>query len=329
MPTNRRTFIVAAASAAASSSMSSAFAQAGTPEQAKILVGFPPGGGTDAAARRLAEGLRGLYARTVVVDNKPGASGRLVVDEMRRGPSDGSIMVVQPEAVVTQQPHVDPKNTSYTIDDVIAIGGIGLIQQAFAVGPAVPETVKSMKEFFEWARANPSKANFGTTGTNSPQDFLIRPVLKELGLQITHVPYRGSAPGVQDLIAGQISGFLSPVGDSLPHQATGRMRLLGTSGERRSRFAPDVPTFIEQGLPAMTLTEWFGVWMSRGTSEAVRTKAAAAVHAVVAQPATAEALAKFGIDASPIGQQEFATAIRTSHAAWADRLRKIGFKPEV
>ena len=328
MPITRRRLLFAGASVIPAAFGIHAFAQSVLLEQVRVLVGFPSGGGTDSAARRVAEGIRGVYGKTLVVENKPGASGRLVVDEMRRGPADGSIMVVQPEAVITQQPHVDPKNTHYSIDDVAAIGGIGQIQHAFAVGPAVPDSVRSMKDFFAWARANQGKANFGTPGANSAQDFLMRPVLQELNLQLTHAPYRGSAPGVQDLIGGQISAFFSPVGDSLPHQGTGRMRLLGTSGERRAKFAPDVQTFAEQGFPAMTLAEWYGVWMSKGTPDATRAAAASAISSAVMQPACVEALGKFGIEATPIGQQEFAAAVRASYAAWAERLRKIGFQPE-
>lgn len=328
MPTYRRIFLLAGISLAVSATLPGALAQTPQLEQARILVGFPAGGGTDASARRLAEGLTGRYAKSVIVENKPGASGRLAVDELRRGAMDGSLLLVQPEAVVTQQPLVDPKYTNFKFDDVVAVAAIGSIQHAFAVGPTVPESVKTMKDFFEWAKANPSKASFGTPGNNSAQDFLMRSVGRSVTGELTHVPYKGSAPGVQDLIAGQITAFLSPVGDTLPYTASGRVRLLGTSGEQRSKFAPNVPTFAEQGLPEMTLVEYFGVWMARGTPDAVQANASAAVRSVVSQPATAEALLKFGIEATPISQQEFASAIRASNAAWAERLRKIGFKPE-
>lgn len=328
MHISRRSFMLTGTSLAALTHFPGASGEVRLLEQARILVGFPPGGGTDAAARRVAEALRGVYAKVVVVDNKPGAAGRIAIDEMRRSPLDGSVMVVQPEAVLTQQPLVDPKNTNYKMDDLVAVAAVGSIQHAFAVGPAVPASVRTMKDFFEWVRLNPSKANFGTPGTHSAQDLLMRLAGPDVTGPLTHAPYRGSAPGVQDLIAGQISGFFSPVGDSLPYLGSGRMRLLGTSGDVRSKFAPDVSTFTEQGLPGMTLVEYFGVWAARGVPEAARAHAASAIREAMAQPANVEALARLGIEASSLSQPEFAAAIRTSHAAWSQRLQKMGFKPD-
>jgi tripartite-type tricarboxylate transporter receptor subunit TctC len=185
--------------------------------QARILVGFPPGGGTDVCARLLADGLRGRYAKMVVVDNRPGASGKIAVEEMRRQPGDGSAMVMQPEAVLTMAQHVDPKTTNFRFDDLAPIAAVALTHHAFWVGPTVPASVTSMQDFFAWGRAHPKHANFGTPGNNSCQEFLVRAAGTARTGTLTHAPYRGSAPGVQDLIGGQISAFFSPVGDGLPH----------------------------------------------------------------------------------------------------------------
>lgn len=298
-------------------------------EIVKILCGFPAGGTTDAAARRLAEGLRTAgYARQVIVENKVGAGGRLAFDEMRRGSPDGSVLIIQPETVITLQPHVDPKNTPFRFEDGVAVAGCGTVQYGFAVGPAVPETVRTVRDFLDWVKANPARANFGSPGAGSPQEFFVRLLSKESGVALNHIPYRGSAPGVQDLLGGQIPAMYSPVGDSLPHRASGRMRLLATSGARRSRFALEVPTFGEQGFAFMESAEWYGVWMPRAASETTVARAHAAIRTAIAQPETVEVLNKLAIEADASTQADFAKAMRDNHAAWPERVRKTGFKPE-
>lgn len=324
----RRLLCGTAASALAASAPLTARAQR-SQDLARILCGFPAGGTTDGAARRVAESLRTLgYARQVIVENKVGAGGRLAFDEMRRGTADGSLMVLQPETVITLQPHVDPKNTTFKFEDGAPVGGIGVVHYGFAVGPAVPESVKSIKDFLDWARANPAQANFGTPGAGSPQEFYAKLMVKETGVALSAIPYRGSAPGVQDLIAGQIAAMYSPVGDSLPHRGTGKMRLIATSGSRRSRYAADVPTFAELGYDYMVASEWYGVWMPKHTPEAVIAQAYVGLKTTIAQPETLDVLNKLAIEAEASPTRDFAAAMRTSYAAWPERVRKTGFKVE-
>ncbi len=329
MNSTRRQVVGGLASLAAMSAWTG-LARAQTPlEMARILCGFPAGGTTDAAARRLAESLRAQgYARQVIVENKVGAGGRIAFDEMRRSPPDGSVMILQPETVITLQPHVDPKNTSFKFDDGVPAAGCGVVNYGFAVGPMVPDSVNSIKEFLDWAKANPAKATFGSPGAGSPQEFSIKLLAKEAGVALTHVPYRGSAPGVQDLIGGQIASMYSPVGDALPHRVSGRMRLLATSGAKRSRFAADVPTFSELGHKYMEMSEWYGLWLPKGASDAVVARLHGGIKAGIAQPETVEVLNKLAVEADASTPQDFAKAIRESNAAWPDRVRKTGFKLE-
>lgn len=332
MSTTRRHFLGGMASLAATATAitwpSRAEAQAPL-EMGRILCGFPAGGTTDAAARRLAESLRGLgYARQVLVENKVGAGGRIAFDEMRRQPADGSVMILQPETVVTLQPHVDPKNTTFRFDDGVPVAGCGLVNYGFMVGPMVPASVATLKDFLDWARANPAKASYGSPGAGSPQEFALKLLSKDTGVALTHVPYRGSAPGVQDLLGGQIAAMYSPVGDSLPHRASGRVRLLATSGGRRSRFATDVPTFAEQGFKFMETSEWYGLWLPKGATDAVVARLHAVIKTAIAQPETTEVLTKLAIEADASTPQDFSRAMRDSHAAWPERVRQTGFKLE-
>jgi tripartite-type tricarboxylate transporter receptor subunit TctC len=152
--------------------------------------------------------------------------------------------------------------------------------------------------------------------------------MKYHAFELTHVPYKGSAPGIQDLLAGQVAAMLSPVGDSLPYLSSGKLRIIGTSGAQRSKFAPDVPTFKEQGLQGMELTERFGVWAKAGVPEATLDRLHAAVQKVLVQPELVEFFVKAGLEADPISRQSFIKASRESYDAWGERVRITGFKPE-
>lgn len=328
MTTRRRDFLRSASALTALCASGISGAQPALFEQARILVGFPPGGGTDGAARRVAEGIRGHYAGIVVVDNKPGAAGRLAVEEVRRSVADGSLMLMQPDAVMTQQPHVDPKNTRYKFDDLSPVASMGLHHHALVVGPMVPETVRSVRDFLEWAKAHPKQAAFGTAGANSSQDILMRIAMKQNGFELTHVPYRGSIPGIQDALAGQVAAMFSPVGDSLQYRPSGKLRAIGTSGSRRSKFMPDVPTFEEQGIKGMELTERMGLWVRRGVPDAVQDKLHTDVKRVLQLPEVIEFLARSGFEPDPISRREYTTALQESFGAWGERVRLSGFKPE-
>ncbi len=202
----------------------------------------------------------GGYAKTALVDNKPGAGGRLAVEELKRSPADGSVLLLTPAAMITLYPHLYTK-LAYRVEDVTAVCTACQVGFGFGVGPAVPESVKNLKDFLAWAKANPAQANYGSPGAGSPPHMLGALLAKESGLDLRHVPYRGSAPGIQDLLGGQVAAMTSPIGDYLPHLKSGKLRLLATSGEARSRFAPDVPTYAEQGFKNLTMSEWYGFFL--------------------------------------------------------------------
>jgi tripartite-type tricarboxylate transporter receptor subunit TctC len=328
MTITRRLFGRGTAALTTLSAMGLANAQSALVERATIFVGFPAGGGTDGSARRVGEGMRGTYARNVLVENKPGATGRLAVEEVRRGATDGSVMIMQPDAVMVNQPQIDPKNIKYKFEDLSPVVSIGLHDHALAVGPMVPDSVRTMSQFLEWAKANPKLASYGTPGSNSVPDFLMKAGMKDNSFELVHVPYKGSAPGMQDLLSGQVAAMVSPVGDSLSYRASGKVRVLGTSGRRRSKFTPDVPTFAEQGFKGMELTERMGLWMNRSVPEPVMDRLHSDVQKVLLQPEVIEFLSKIGFEEDPISRLDFAKATRESYQAWGERIIKTGYKPE-
>ena len=302
-------------------------ARAQAPDTARILVGFPPGGTTDAVARRVADKLRGVRAKTVLVDNKPGAGGRLAVEELKRSPNDGSVMLMTPAAMITLYPHLYTK-LSYGIDDVTPVCTACQLSFGFGVGPAVPDSVKNIKDFVAWAKAKPDMANYGSPGAGTPPHFIGALLCKEAGVDLRHVPYRGSAPGIQDLLGGQVSAFTSPIGDYLPHLKSGKLRLLATSGAKRARFAPDVATYTEQGYKDLEFSEWYGFFLPGKAAPDLVQQLAAAIKAAVAAPDVIEGFAQLGLEASANTPAELAAAVRRENQAWGPVVKRVGFTPE-
>lgn len=302
-------------------------AQSPVLDQVRLVVGFPPGGVPDAIARLMAEGMRGAYARVALVENKPGASARLAVEEVLRGAGDGSVMLVAPDASLTQFPHSDPKNAPYKPEDFDPVSAVGYTDHGFAVGPVVPMSVRTMRGFIAWIKANPALANFGTPGFGSAHDILMQIAMKEHGFTMTHIPYRGSINGVQDVLGGQLAAIFAPLGTLLPHAGGKGLRLLATSGTSRSPFAPEVPTFSEQGIPELVQQGWFGIWMKKGTPESIVERAQAVVQATLARSESMALLQRLAINVEPLKGRAFDKLLREEYRLWAQRVHHSGYNP--
>ena len=322
----RRRFISATAGALALPQLP-AFAQAAVLENARVLCGFPAGGTTDAVSRRVADKLRSGYAKVALVENKPGAGGRIAVEELRRATPDGSSLLLTPAGMITLYPHIY-RSLSYGIDDVTPVSTACMVTFAFGVGPMVPESVKNLKDFVAWAKANPNMANYGSPGAGSPPHFIGALLSKDSGVDMRHVPYRGSAPGIQDLLGGQVAAFTSPLGDYLPHLKGGKLRVLATSAAKRTKFTPEVPTYAEQGFGGLTFTEWYGFFLPPKAAPDVVQRAAAAIRSAVSSPDVVQAFADLGLEAQSNTPAEMARDVREENAAWAPVIKKVGFTPE-
>jgi tripartite-type tricarboxylate transporter receptor subunit TctC len=297
-------------------------------EAAKVLVGFPAGGTTDAVSRRVAEKLQGGgYAKVALVDNKAGAGGRIVVEELKRSPADGSTLLLTPTGIITLYPHIYNK-LAYRIEDVAPVSTACRIVFGFGVGPAVPATVKNLKDYLAWAKANPKDASYGSPGAGTPPHFLGALLSKESGVELSHVPYRGSAPGIQDLLGGQVGAMSSPIGDFLPHLKSGKLRLLATSGAARSKFSPDVQTYAEQGFKNLTMSEWYAFFLPAQASPEAVQHAAAAIRTAVGSPDVIEAFAQLGFEAGASTPAELARIVKDDNTSWGPIVKKVGFTPE-
>jgi tripartite-type tricarboxylate transporter receptor subunit TctC len=251
-------------------------------ENLRIIVGFPPGGTTDAFARRIAEKMRGTYANNVIVDNKPGAGGQIGVTTLKSAAADGAHILYSPASMLTIYPHSYTR-LSYAQSDVAPIGIGHSTDHAFVVGPAVPDSVKNIKDFVEWAKANPGKASIGNPAAGSMPHLLAGRLAMLGGFQITNVPFAGSGPAIPQVMGGQLAGMSSPLGDWVQHHKGGKVRILATSGPDRAVFTPDVPTYREQGFGELLVREWFGFFAPAGVSEAVKQNLNAALRQAMGQ----------------------------------------------
>jgi len=325
----RRRFLGAAATGVLGAALPGAFStnvRAQDIDTAKIIVGFPPGGTTDVMARKVAEKLRGPYARSVIVDNRPGAGGQVGVIALKDAPADGSVMLLTPSSMLTIYPFTYPK-LQYRIDEVQPVSLAMYTQHVFSVGPAVPESVKNLKDFFAWAKANPDKAAYGSPGAGSMPHLIGVLVAKVSGAELRHVPYRGSAPGIQELLGGQIAAFFGPTGDVLTHSKAGKVRVLGTSGAERSAFLPNVPTLREQGV-SVGLREWYAFFMPAKASAQVVQRASEALRPVLAEREVTEFARQFGLEAQASGPRDLGELLKKDSAEWGGLVKQTGFTAE-
>jgi tripartite-type tricarboxylate transporter receptor subunit TctC len=327
--TTRRNFTlgIAGATCLAQPLLSHAQADANKPlETAKILGGFPPGGTTDTLSRRLADKLRGTYAGVVLVDNKPGAGGQIAVTALRDSPPDGSVMLLTPSSILSIYPFTYPK-LPYKLEDVSPVSVACFFSLAFGVGPAVPESVKNIKDFLAWGKDNPTKSNYGSPAAGSMPHMIAALMAKSTNSTLGHVAYRGSAPGIQDLLAGQISAFSSPVGDYLPHLKGGKLRLLATSGPTRTPFTPDVPTLKEQGID-IALREWYGFFLPGKATPQVQKRAASLLQPALTQADVVSSLALVGMEVKSSTPEELAALLKADADEWRGLIKTIGFTAE-
>ncbi len=326
--THRRDFVKQAAALAALAAGLPMAARAQNLELAKILCGFPPGGTSDAMSRRLAERLRGNYAGNVVVENKPGAGGQIGVTTLKDSPADGSVMLLTPSSMLSVYPYVYKSLPYKPETDVQPVSIACWFDHALGVGPGVPESVKTLKDFIAWCKANPGKANYGSPGAGSMPHLVAALLSKVTGQDLKHIPYRGSAPGIQDLLGGQISAMSSPIGDYLQHIKTGKLRVLAVSGEKRNQFVPDVPTYTQQGFPQIKVREWYGVFLPGKASPDVVRRAAAYLQPALTHPEMAGALAALGMEVASSTPAGLGELLRADTELWARNVKTLGFTPE-
>ena len=331
--TQRRQFLQAgmAATVLGSAAFQRAWAQTGLPiEQVKIFYGFPAGSSGDIVSRRVGEKIAGsAYTRNVaVVDNRPGAGGRIAMDVLKPAPADGSHLALTPFSMLAVFPHVYRTLSYDPFKDFVPVSMTSIMNHGLAVGPLVPESVKTVKQFLDWAKANPTLANYGSPGAGSTPHFLGALLGINAGVAMNHIPYKGSVPGVTDVVGGQIAAMVTPHGDFLANHRAGKMRILATSGAKRSPFVPEVPTFAEQGFPELTVDEWFSIFAPARTPAHVVAAANAAINVAVKDKSVIDSLAVVGLVARGSTPEELGQSLREQYDRWGPLVKRIGFTAE-
>lgn len=325
---DRRRFLAATAAGLTAVGIAPrAFAQAaGKP--VRVIVPFPAGGGTDVLARLVAEKLRGSYAPSVIVENRPGAAGRIAVDYVKAGDADGSLMLFTPDFLMTVYPHSYRKLSYDPLRDFVPLAVVGKSQLALCAGPGLPDNVKTVSEFVQWCKANPAKATYATTSAGATPHFVGVMLSRAANLDITPVHYKGGAPALQDLLGGQIPVSVNPVGEILPYARAGKVRVLATTGPARSRFLPDVPNMVESGYKDIVVEAWLGFFAPAKTPPATVARLSAAIGEAVKADEVVQSFLKFGNEVAYVAPAAFATLVREDIERWGPIVKASGFTAE-
>jgi tripartite-type tricarboxylate transporter receptor subunit TctC len=294
-------------------------------ETVKIITGFPPGGTSDTICRRVAAKLTPGYGRSVVVENRTGAGGQIAIQAVRTMAPDGTTLLQTPMSMLGIYPHIYKRLPYDPVADLTPVTLGCTFDFGFAVGPAVPDTVKTMADFLGWCKANPDKANFGSPAAGSVPHFIGVLLGRSAGIELKHVPYRGTQPAILDMIGGQVQGVSGPIGEFTQHVAAGKCRLLAATGTTRSRFAPNTPTLVEQGLRDMAFSEWFGFYLPGKAAPDVVQRANTALRAALADKETVDGLAAMGLEAASSTPAELAARLDADTRRWGPIVKSIGF----
>lgn len=288
-----------------------------------ILTGFAPG--LQDALARLVAGQMSSYAETIVVEPRPGASGRIAVEAVKNGDADGSVLLFGPLGFMTLFPHVH-KSLRYQPQDFAPVSTAASTPTLLTVGPKVPADVKTLADFVVWCRANPKLATYGTAGAGTTLHFLGTMLGRSAGFDFLHVPYQGGG-AIQDLLKGVIAAAVMPIGSSLGLVQSGDLRALATTGPRRSPFVPEVPTMQEAGYPLLEDLTWFAFFAPAKTPAPVVDQLNAAIQAAVRTDEVKAGMAKLAVEPHAIAMDDFARLIASESDRWKAIVQTTGFDP--
>jgi tripartite-type tricarboxylate transporter receptor subunit TctC len=294
--------------------------------QLTIVVAFPAGGATDAVARLVADGQRGRYAETVIVDNRVGGNGRIGAVHVRNGPADGSMMLFTPAFPLAIFPHIYRTLPYDPLQDFVPVATTGKGAFALSVGPAVPASVRTVADFIAWCKANPDHATFGAPAGGG-QHFAGVQFARLAAVPLRMVPYKGGAPSVIDVLGGHIAAVVTPLPEVIQQVKEGKLRMLATTTAQRTRFTPEVPTLRELGYEVV-FQDWSGLVAPARTPRDVVARANAAVAEVIRSPAGAAAMVNLGAEADLHSPEDFATLYRSTWERYRDVVRSTGFTAE-
>ena len=302
-----------------------AMAQAWPAKPVRMILAFPPGGPTDIVSRVIAQRLSEQLGQQILVDNKPGAGGNIGAELAARAPNDGYTIFYNTSAIVIN-PALYGKSSYDTLKDFVPVVLTAAIPMVLVVHPALP--VKSMREFVEHARSKPGQLNYSSSGAGTITHLASAMLAAQMGLSAQHVAYKGSAPGLVDLAAGQTQFMTDTINTALPYVKDGRLRAIAVTSARRSSILPELPTFAESGLPGFDAAAWQGVVVPTGTSAEIVTRLNAEINKALQDPGVRARLAAQGADVLGGTGAEYAAYIRAETPRWAKAIKDSGAKAE-
>jgi len=292
----------------------------------KVLVGFPAGGGTDAIARTLAEGLKDELNAPVIVENRPGAGGQIAAQALKAAAPDGTTVFISHDhtisilPLVTKNPGFDPAR------DFVPIAGFATFVNALALSGGT--AAKTFKDYLAWVRSQGGKSAIGVPAPASVPEFLVKVIGEKYGVDLVAVPYRGSAPMIGDMLGNQIPAGIGSVPEFVENHKAGKLRVVAVLGPTRQAAMPEVPTFAELGLAGFEDVPYYAFFAPAGTPQAEIDRFSAALAKVIARPDVKDKLTAWGLTVGLLPQAQLAARERAYSQAWAHIIRTSGFQPQ-
>ncbi|MDP3084017.1 MAG: tripartite tricarboxylate transporter substrate binding protein [Rubrivivax sp.] len=319
----KRRLLITAALAALFCGASAAQAPAPGARTVKLIVGFPPGQATDIVARLLADNLRAVTGDNYVVENRPGQGGSLALGQLAKSPADGSVMMLAHMSALATNPHMYKSVPYDTLKDFEPVGLVGDLPFVLVANPTVP--AKNLAELIQHAKANPDKLTNASSGNGTVSHLAMEELKRAAGLKITHVPYQGSARGLTDVMAGNVSIALETAAAVLPHVQSGKLQLIGAGSAVRLGGALAGPTLAEQGLPKFNAVTWLMLTYPAGTPKALVAKTYGALMQVTRAPEFEQRMTGLGLlPRSSASPEEAQAYLRSEFASWGEVVKRSG-----
>ncbi len=322
-PFTRRAALLAAC--AISLASPTVFAQAFPNKPLKLIVNFPPGGAADVIGRALAQQLGTQLQPQVVVENRPGANGNIGADAVAKSLGDGYTLLMSSGGAMTVNPFLYKQMPFDAERDLLPVASVARVLVFLMVNPAVP--VNTAQEFIAYAKANPGKLSYGSAGSGSSPHLAGEMMARQAGIQATHVPYKGAAPALTDLLAGQVQFMFDP-GPGLRHAKEGKLKLLAVGSARRSSQVPDTPTMAEVGLAGFDADTIFGIYAPNGTPTPVVAQLNSEVNKALATPAVADVIKRIGGETALMSRTEFIDSQTKDRDRYGKFIKEAGLKVE-
>jgi tripartite-type tricarboxylate transporter receptor subunit TctC len=292
----------------------------------RLIAPFPAGGLADVLARAVGDQMQKTLGQTIIVENRAGAGGNTGAAEVARAAPDGYTLLMSSAGILTANPYLYARMPFDVETAFIPVSNVAQMNMLLVVHPKVK--AENLKEFVALARKEPGKLNFGSPGIGTTGHLGLAMFMHAAKVRITHVPYKGAAPAVTDLIAGQIDGVVDNPPTVISHIQAGKLRPLAFAAKQRLALLPDVPTAAEAGVANFEATSWFGIAAPAGTPPAIVARLHQAIAAAVRTPAMAERFAKTGARLVGDTPEQFAAQIRAERAQWGEIIKAAGIKPE-